>query len=221
MSVCIINPNSTQAMTEAMVAAARAAAPELGFEGWTSHDGPASIQGPKDGEAATGPLLALVEKAAIEGAEGIVIGCFDDTALNRAAALAHCPVIGIGQASYHHAALRNWRFSVVTTLSVSVPVLEHNIHALGFGHLLGRVRASEVPVLELESNPGLAGKTILDEARQAARSDGIDALVLGCAGMVHVTRASRRALNLPVIDPVEAGARCMSWLCRKTSHHGD
>jgi len=101
MSVIIINPNSTASMTDAMLAQARRSAPDLQFDGWTSHDGPPAIQGTADGQAATPPLLDLVSKASKSGADGIIIGCFDDTALQDAAKLANCPVIGIGQASYH------------------------------------------------------------------------------------------------------------------------
>ena len=118
MAVIIINPNSTASMTDAMLAQARRSAPDLDFDGWTSTEGPQAIQGAADGEAARVPLLKLVERASSQGADGIIIGCFDDTALEEAATIADCPVIGIGQASYHFAALRNWRFSVVTTLSV-------------------------------------------------------------------------------------------------------
>ena len=73
MSIIIINPNSTAAMTTAMCAAARGAAPGLSFDGWTSEDGPPAIQGAEDGATATPPLLDLVRKAGREGAEGIVI----------------------------------------------------------------------------------------------------------------------------------------------------
>lgn len=212
MSIVIINPNSTTSMTDAMLAAARAAAPGLSFEGWTSHAGPAAIQGAEDGEAATPPLLELVHKASAQGASGIIIGCFDDTGLEEAARRADCPVIGIGQASYHFAALRGWRFTVVTTLPVSVPVLEGNIRGSGLGGHLSRVRASDVPVLALEQDAAQAEAMILEEAREAARTDGIDALILGCAGMVHVTRSARHALPLPVLDPVETAATCMRWL---------
>ena len=52
MAVIIINPNSTVSMTEAMLAQARRYCPEMEFEGWTSHDGPAAIQGLADGEDA-------------------------------------------------------------------------------------------------------------------------------------------------------------------------
>lgn len=199
-------------MTEAMVTTARAAAPDLVFEGWTSHQGPAAIQGPTDGAAATPPLLDLVRQAGAQGARGIIIGCFDDTALEEAAKLVDCPVVGIGQASYHFAALRGWRFSVVTTLPISVPVIEGNIQSAGLGGRLARVRASDVPVLALEDDPAKAERMILREAQDAARSDSIDALILGCAGMVHVTRSVRASIPLPVLDPVETAATCMCWL---------
>lgn len=212
MSVIIINPNSTSSMTDSMLAQARRAAPELAFEGWTSHDGPPAIQGKADGEAARIPLLKLVKQASSQGADGIIIGCFDDTALEDAAALADCPVIGIGQASFHYAALRNWRFSVVTTLSVSKPIIQSNIERHGLGHVVSKVRASEIPVLELESNTNRASKVVAQEALVAEQEDGISAIVLGCAGMVEIVDAVRSQLSAVVIDPIECAARCMLWM---------
>ena len=213
----IINPNSTASMTEAMTLEARAAAPELTFEGWTSHLGPPAIQGPADGDLATPPFLDLVQQASEGSAQGIMIGCFDDTALAQAAKLARCPVIGIGQAAYHYAALRQWRFSVVTTLAVSAPVLEGNIDRLGLAGSLARVRASGVPVLALEQDPDAATKAVVAEAKRAEAEDGIGAVILGCAGMVKVSQAVRKALTIPVIDPVPCAAQSFLWL----AHGGD
>jgi allantoin racemase len=212
MSIVIINPNSTAAMTDAMVRMASETVPERRFIGWTSDKGPPAIQGAEDGAAATPPLLELVKQADAEGADAIIIGCFDDTGLVEAAALARCPVVGIGQAAFHYAALRNWRFSVVTTLAVSVPVLEDNIAMLGLAKHLGRVRASDVPVLALEENPEAATGRILDEARRAEAQDDVQAVILGCAGMVHVTRAVEAELDVAVLDPVAVAASAMKWL---------
>jgi len=214
VGVIIINPNSTEAMTLAMVRAAQAAEPGLSFEGWTSDCGPPAIEGEEDGIEATPPLLELVEKAAQEGAEGIAIGCFDDTALAEAALRAACPVVGIGQAAFTYCALRQWRFSVVTTLAVSVPVIEGNIARYGLGGFSAKVRASGVPVLALDDAPEQAVGPIVEEARRAVAQDGIDAIVLGCAGMVAVTETLRAALDIPVIDPVEAAATALGWAGR-------
>lgn len=213
MAIVIINPNSTENMTNAMTQIARRAVPDLRFDGWTSREGPPAIQGAGDGAAATPPLLDLVRKADQQGADGIIIGCFDDTALNEAAAIATCPVVGIGQAAYHLAALRNWRFSVVTTMPVSVPIIEANIDAVGLGGFLGKVRASNVPVLEIENDPGTSEQLILSEARRAEEEDDIDAVILGCAGMANISKTVGQSLNRVVVDPVVAAASCMKWLC--------
>lgn len=212
MTILILNPNSTDAMTDAMVTAAERAAPSLRFDGWTSHDGPPAIEGRQDGAAATPPLLDLVARASEAGASGIVIGCFDDTGLSEAARIAACPVVGLGQASYHYAALRHWTFSVVTTLAVSVPVLEENIHRQGLSGYLSRVRASDVPVLALEADPAASGRSICKEALTAQAHDDVDAVILGCAGMVQVFEDVRQAATIETIDPVSCAARSFLWL---------
>lgn len=212
MSVIIINPNNSTVMTDAMVEVARAAAPEISFEGWTSHKGPPSIQGEADGALAAPHLLELVRQAETAEAEGVIIGCFDDTALVEASKLASCPVIGIGQAAYHYAALRGWRFSVVTTLAVSVPILEQNIAALGLNGYLCRVHASDVPVLALHEDTDAAARLVAEEARRAEAEDGVQAIILGCAGMVSVVEAVRQSTQIEVIDPAVIAAKCVGWL---------
>lgn len=208
MTVVLINPNSTVSMTEAALAAARAAAPELDWAGWTNAGGPPAIQSAEDGAAATPPLLELVAKAEAEGAEGIVLACFDDTGLPEARAAATCPVIGIGQASFVMATLRGDRFAVVTTTSGSVPVIGENIRAGGFGPALVHLGAAEVPVLELERDPAASAARIGAEVAVALEK-GPATVVLGCAGMTHVIGLVRDACPVPVIDGVTAAALLM------------
>jgi allantoin racemase len=210
--VTIINPNSTEAMTHSMLAAAQRYAPSLNLIGRTSTSGPASIQGREDGQRAEQPLMNEVKSVA-DTSQGIIIGCFDDTALAEVSKSVSIPVIGIGQAAFHFCALKGWRFSVVTTLAVSVPIIEENIHSYGLGGFLGCVRASAVPVLELESNPQLASQRILTETNIALENDNVDAVVLGCAGMVNVVETVRRNVEAPIVDPIEAAAGCAGWLC--------
>lgn len=214
MAVIIINPNSTAEMTAGMLAVARAMAPGTEFEGWTSEDGPPAIQGREDGARAVPPLLELVDKASRQGADAIVIGCFDDTGLDEANRIAGCPVIGIGQAAFHMAALRWQPYSVVTTLDVSVPIIDENIRAYGLARHLVSVRASHVPVLALEHDPQGAARSVTEEARRAVAEDGARVIILGCAGMARLTAEMRASLGVPVIDGVEAAARICPGLPR-------
>ncbi|WP_428924902.1 aspartate/glutamate racemase family protein [Marinibacterium sp. SX1] len=205
MKIAVINPNSTVSMTLKIADAARAVAgPGVVIEGRTCAGSPASIQGPADGEAAAPHLLAELERAVADGAQAAVIACFDDTALFDARKITDIPVIGIGEAGYHAAILMGRKFSVVTTLSVSVPVLEQNLVDYGLaGHCL-RVRASDVPVLDLEKPGSDARGKVSAEIARAIAEDGAGAIVLGCAGMADLAADLSRDHGVPVIDGVAA-----------------
>ena len=211
MTVVLINPNSTESMTRSALAAARAAAPGTRFEGWTSREGPPVIQGEADGRACVPPLLRLVEKADREAAALVVIACFDDTGLAEARARASCPVIGIGQAAFAAAALLTDRFAVVTTLPVSVPVIEANLAR--YGHA-APVLASGVPVAELDADPEAALPAVLGATRRAAEG-GAKVVVLGCAGMTPLTGKIEHLVGCPVIDGVTSSARLSAVLTRQ------
>lgn len=198
MRILFVNPNSTEAMTETIAEAARAvAAPDVEIIARTNAAGPASIQGEADGAAALPGLLAEIAK--VPEADAVVIACFDDTGLEQARAAAACPVIGIGEAAYHAAELLGRPYSVVTTLAVSVPILEANLTAYGLRHCV-RVRASGVAVLDIDG----AEPKISAEVARAIAEDGVGTIVLGCAGMADLPERLGRAHGVPVIDGVTA-----------------
>jgi allantoin racemase len=190
-----------------MLETARKAVPDIKIEGWTSHHGPPAIQGAEDGAAAVPLLLELVRQANDQGACAIIIGCFDDTGLSEAREISICPVIGIGQAAYHMASLIGPRFSVVTTLAPSVPVLESNLATYGLDKNVGRVRASGVPVLALEDDRENASSRVVAEAQRAVDEDNIQCVVLGCAGMTNIAETYGPSFPVPMIDSVWAAIR--------------
>lgn len=208
MAVILINPNSTELMTQNALAAARVAAPDVEFEGWTSTNGPASIEGPEDGTAAVPPLLDLVRMADDGGADAIIIACFDDTGLVEAQSIARCPVIGIGQASFVMASLFGGKAGVVTTVPEAVSVIEDNIAIHGLDHIVGQVIASGVKVLAIDHEPDVAAQGFIMAVDQLDRD--VDTVILGCAGTVSILNAVRAAVDKRVIDGVWAAAR----LCR-------
>jgi len=208
MAIILINPNSTEAMTRSALAAARAAAPELQFEGWTSHDAPPAIEGPEDGDRAIPALLDLVRAASAGGARAIIIACYDDTGLDEARAIAACPVIGIGQSSFVMASLIAESAAVVTTVEAAVPVIRSNIERHGLAGRITQVRAARVPVLDLETAPDRAAQRFIEAARALAPEPAL--IILGCAGAVSISRQVAEAMRRPVIEGVSSAAR----LCR-------
>lgn len=208
MTVILINPNSTESMTHSAVEAARAAAPDLKFEGWTSTEGPIVIQGAHDGSRAIPPLLKLVREASDRKPLAIIIACFDDTGLAEAQRIASCPVIGIGQASFTMARLFSGPSAVITTVAEAVPVITSNIVRQGYSQTISQVVAAHVPVLMLTNDPDTALQRFLDAAHQLPSETRN--IILGCSGAVSIRKDLSKQLGQRVIDGVTAAAR----LCR-------
>jgi allantoin racemase len=213
MNILIINPNTTRSMTNKVRIAAEAAAPpHLTVHVATSKNGPASIQGPEDGEAAVPGLLQEIESGIKAGMDGFAIACFDDTGLDECRRMTDKPVIGIGEAAFHASMMLGHSFSVVTTLAVSIPVIEENLTRYGLNTMCKKVRASDVPVLALEEPGSTAEQQISDEIKRALSEDKSSAIVLGCAGMAPLAARLSKHHGVPVIDGVVAATGMLSSL---------
>ncbi len=212
MKIRVINPNTTAEMTYGIGKAARAVA-AFGTEiaAVTSQSGPVSIEGYYDEALCLPGLLREIVVGEAAGADAHIIACFDDTGLDAARQLAAAPVIGIGEAAAHAATLIAHRFTVVTTLSRSIPALEANLLKYGFDRR-SRVRAADVAVLDLEKAGSDARQRIDDEIRRAITDDRAEAIVLGCAGMARLTVDLSQAHGLPVIDGVGAAVKLAEML---------
>ncbi len=179
-------------------------------------NGPAAIQGAADGEAALPGLFEIFEREIIQNNahDMVIIACFDDTGLMELKKRSPVPVLGIGEAAFHTAMLMGAQFSVVTTLSVSIPVIEENLTTYGLANRCARVRASEVPVLALEDPNSDASETIAREIGAAIVEDQCNSIVLGCAGMADLADNMERRFNIPVIDGVVAAVSLCESLFR-------
>lgn len=213
MRIHVVNPNTTASMTAKIAEAARrAAGPDTEIVAGQPEDGPASIEGHFDGALSVPGMLGEIARAEATGVDGHVIACFDDTGLDAARSIAAAPVVGIGEAAYHMASLVADRFSVVTTLSRSVPVLEHNLSRYGLLARCGRVRASEVPVLALEEPGSSAREKIAEEIGRAIAEDRAEGIVLGCAGMADLAADLSSRFAMPVVEGVGAAVKLVELL---------
>jgi allantoin racemase len=214
MHIAVINPNTTAAMTAKIGAAARAvAAAGTTVVASNPADGPVSIEGYVDEAYSVPGLLAEMRRLQQTAPEpqAYVLACFDDTGLDAARCLSGAPVIGIGEAAFHAASLVAHKFGVVTTLERSVGAIEHNLLKYGLASRCTRVRASDVPVLDLEdaaSAKGRAARAQIDAAiAQCLRDDGAQAIVLGCAGMADLAASLSQQHGVPVVDGVAAATK--------------
>ena len=208
MKILLVNPNTTSSMTDKVGETAKTvAASGTEISAVNPENGPVSIEGYYDEVFSMPGLLEEVRKGEASGCDGTVIACFDDTGLDAARCIASGPVVGICEAAMQIASLLANSFSVVTTLRRSIPALEELKVKYGMSRKCNRIRATDVPVLELENPDSEASKLIRGEIQEALDEDRSEAIVLGCAGMADLASELSKEFGVPVIDGVSAAVK--------------
>jgi len=213
----LINPNTTASMTAAIEAtAATVAGSDTVVEAVNPAVGPTSIESEDDERRCIPGLLDQVRLAAARPGpmrpDAYVVACFGDPGLDEVRRLVDVPVLGIAQAAMHAAALAAGSFSVVTSMSATVPRGWELAKSYTPSQCLG-VYACEIPVLSIDSDPGTVGP-IGDRCEAALATDGSGAIVLGCAAMAKFAGPLTRRLGVPVIDGVVAATLLAEALVR-------
>lgn len=224
MNLLLINPNTSEAMTAGIAAAARAvAAPGSTVHATQPTFGPRSIEGHYD-EAIAAAGVAEQVRLHGNGADAVVIACFGDPGLDAAREATSAPVIGIAEAAFHAASFLATGFSVVTTMTRTCVIAEHLVHRYGFERRCRGIHGTDIPVLALEDGGAACVDQIEAAAREALARDRSGAIVLGCAGMAALCATLSGRLGVPVIDGVAAAvkfAEALVSLGLRTSPHGD
>lgn len=213
MDILVVNPNSTETMTQKIIeTASKVASAGVTISGATAAGAPASIEGHYDEAMSVPGLLACIQEAEARGVDGVVVACFDDPGIGACREIATGPVLGICEAAVKAASMLATSFTVVTTLPRSVPVIERLIHGYGLSHQCRRVRSAEIPVLALEEPGSNAREKIRAEIIRAIEEDHCEAVVLGCAGMADLTEWLSEETGIPVIDGVSVATRMIEAL---------
>ncbi|WP_232846333.1 aspartate/glutamate racemase family protein [Amphritea pacifica] len=225
MQIHLINPNTTVSMTEKIgEAATRIAAPGTTIVATNPRSGPVSIESHFDEAISAVGVAEEVLAGERENTDAYIIACFGDPGLLAARELTHAPVIGIAEAAFHMATLISTRFSIVTTLGRTGIIAEHLLQSYGFSHHCRRIRAAEIPVLDLEESKNQALDRIIEECLRAKAEDNIGAIVLGCGGMADLRQQIQKAVGLPIVEGVTAAVKLAESLVSLqlgTSKHGD
>ncbi|WP_432473956.1 aspartate/glutamate racemase family protein [Amphritea sp. HPY] len=223
MQIRLINPNTTASMTQKIGEAAQhIASSNTDIVATNPRSGPVSIESHYD--EAISAVGVVEEVRSDKTADAFIVACFGDPGLMAARELTQSPVIGIAEAAFHMATLISTRFSIVTTLGRTGIIAEHLLQSYGFSHHCRKIRAAEIPVLDLEDNGDLALDRIVEECLRAKEEDGIGAIVLGCGGMADLTEQISERVGLPIVEGVTAAVKLAESLVSlglKTSKHGD
>jgi allantoin racemase len=202
--IIVINPNSTQAVTDGIDRAIEPLRLDGGppIECLTLAEGPPGIETQEQVDAVVAPLCDLIADRE-PNSSAFVIACFSDPGLQQVREATAKPAFGIAESAMLVALTRGDRFGVVSIREGSIPRHERYVRKLGLEARLAGDRAIGLGVTELSNEDRTYGRLVA-VGGQLRDEDGADVLILGCAGMARYRRRLEAAVGLPLIDPTQA-----------------
>ena len=202
--IVVINPNSTQAVTDGM---SEAVAPLRRPDGpaiecVTMEGGPPGGETQIDAESVVLPLCDYVH-GRNDDAGAFVIGCYSDPGLHAAREVARVPVFGIAESAMATALTRGDRFGVISILPGSIPRHLRQVRAMGIESRLAADLAVGLGVTEL-GGEGEVRERMEGVGRRLRDEHGADVVILGCTGMARFRQPLESSLGLPIIEPTRA-----------------
>ncbi len=218
-SLIVINPNSSQTVTDG-IAAALAPLHSLGIpiRCLTLAEGPPGIESQKQADLTIAPMLKLA--AAQKDAAGYVIACFGDPGLHALRDQTPLPVLGIQESAVMTALTLGQQFGVIAILPASIPRHLRAFGAMGVLDRLAGDRALGLGVADL-ADPDKALSAMITTGKRLRDDDGANVLIMGCAGMAHYRAVLEDETGLPVVDPCQAAAAmALGQIALQMSHKG-
>lgn len=214
MRILVANVNTTASMTEAIAESARGVAAE-GTEivGITPRFGADSCEGNFESYLAAIAVMDAVT-AYPEPFDAVIQAGYGEHGREGLQELLDVPVVDITEAAASTAMCLGHKYSVVTTLDRTVPLIEDRLKLAGLDARCASVRASGLAVLELESDPARAVEAIVRQAREAVENDHAEVICLGCGGMAELEEKVRAATGVPIVDGVRSAVTIAEGLVR-------
>jgi Asp/Glu/hydantoin racemase len=203
----LINPNTSRATTEQMVAIAAAAAPPgVEIVGVTAPRGVPMILTTAE-LAAAAPVVVELGLSRADDVDGIIVGAFGDPGLQELRARLTLPLVGIAEASMLEAAKDGRRFGVATTTPALVEVIAERARGLGVAHLYARIRLTVGDPLALVADPPRLVEALAEAVRQSIDDDGAQAVIIGGGPLGEAAIALAPRFTTPIIAPIPAAVR--------------
>ncbi|MCX2755541.1 Asp/Glu/hydantoin racemase [Gordonia sp. JH63] len=214
MRILVANVNTTVSMTEAIADSARSvASPGTEIVGITPRFGADSCEGNFESYLAAIAVMDAI-LAYPEPYDAVIQAGYGEHGREGLQELLDVPVVDITEAAASTAMYLGHRFSVVTTLDRTVPLIEDRLKLAGLDQRCASVRASGLGVLELESDPERAVRAIVEQSIRAVADDHAEVICLGCGGMAELEEQVREATGVPIVDGVRAAVTIAEGLVR-------
>jgi Asp/Glu/hydantoin racemase len=207
MRILVLNPNTSESITERLTSAARkAAAPDTVIVPLTAPRGVPYIA--TRAEAQIGGAIALEMLAEHHrDFDAAIIAAFGDPGLFGARELFDLPVIGLAEASMLTACMLGRRFAIVTFARALGPWYEDCVDMHGLGSRCAGVRMLDESFVSVSDVQEENEELLVKLANRAVTEDGADVVILGGAPLAGLAEKVRDRIPVPVVDQMAAAVK--------------
>ena len=202
MKLLLINPNTTQAVTEAVLAAARASAqpgPEL--KAVTGEFGAEVIGSRAENAVAHHGVLSLLAEHA-PGCDAVVLAVSLDTGLWACRELLDVPVIGMTEAGLLMGCTLAPRIGVLTYGRRMGPLYRELVESYGLGGRVAGIATLDVTPQQTFSDPHAVRQAVLAATRQLVDRDGAEAVLFAGAALASMASVLQSQIDVPLLDGI-------------------
>lgn len=207
MKILLINPNTTQAVTDLLTVAARSVLPQdATLDSVTATSGVPYIS--TRTEALVGGLSVLeILAERHQEYDAAIVAAFGDPGLGAARELFDLPVVGLAEAGMLTACMLGRRFSIVTFARALGPWYQECVDWHG---LLGRcagIRMLDGAFKSISDVQAEKADLLVELALRAIEEDQADVIVLAGAPLSGLGEHVRARIPVPVVDCAQAAVR--------------
>jgi allantoin racemase len=207
----IINPNTTQSVSEKLDAFAKhdIVGTDIQVRTVTASFGAPYIDSETSYAIAAHATLEAMKAELLDAntaPQSILIACFGDPGLLALRECTEIPITGLAEAAFMEAATFG-RFAIVTGGARWKPMLERHAHMLGFDAALAGIHTVQPSGLQLAQDPEAAKILLAEACKTALRDFNAQAVILGGAGLAGMAVSIQSQVDAPIVDSVQAGVR--------------
>jgi allantoin racemase len=209
MKILIVNPNSSEAVSEGIMKSARKKAkPTTEFFLLKNASGTKYIDCAFGDYMSTHSHLKLcLEKVKELKPDAVVLAGFGNVGVYALKEILDIPVVSIAEASMAVACLLGHKFSTIAMLKQFIPYQEDIVRFLGFEGKCASVRAIRISGNRAPSERDATLAALKEEAFKIAEEDHAEVIILAGAGLCGYEDDLSKSIGLPVLDPVVVGVK--------------
>jgi len=204
MNLLLINPNTSQSVSDLIEAEARrAAAPQTRVSVLTAPFGVAYIE--TRFESLIGAYAAATLAAEHwEQHDAIVVAAFGDPGIEGLREAFDIPVIGMTEAALMSACLLGKRFSIVAISRRITAWYRECVQANGLLDRLASIRCLDQPLQDIGRVQDDHGERLKALCLSAVDDDGADVIVIAGAPLAGLARSMKSEIPVPMVDGVSS-----------------